>query len=115
MKRIFIFLLIISLCSVLLGSAYGEEFTSGDYSFTILANGSAEIINYSGNDTDLNIPEKLDDHPVSSIGDGAFSGTAFSLQAFHLGPDHGPDPLNLSIKNKFSGGLPCFSRQLSLR
>ena len=45
----------------------------GDYSYTILEDGTAEITNYGGGKQNLTIPETLDGITVSSIGYGAFA------------------------------------------
>ena len=46
--------------------------TSGDFEYTLSEDGTAVITSYFGNDTVLNIPEELDGHSVSGIGDEAF-------------------------------------------
>ena len=48
-------------------------YTSGDYKYTLSDEG-AEIVEYSGNDTSVTVPNDLDGHPVISIGTSAFSG-----------------------------------------
>ena len=49
-----------------------ERKTSGDYTYTVLEDGSAEIIRYSGKDEIVVIPGELDGHPVSAVGEEAF-------------------------------------------
>ena len=44
----------------------------GEYSYTLQQDGSAEIVEYTGNPEALDLPAFLDGHPVTSIGDGAF-------------------------------------------
>ena len=44
----------------------------GEYSYTLQQDGSAEIVEYTGNPEALELPASLDGHPVTSIGDGAF-------------------------------------------
>lgn len=46
--------------------------TSGDYSYKILSDGTAEITGYSGSDTCLTIPNEINGYTVTSIGDSAF-------------------------------------------
>ena len=56
------------------GAAADEEvFTSGDYRYRILEDGTAEITKYIGGDEALKIPEMLDGKTVTGIGDEAFS------------------------------------------
>ena len=47
--------------------------TSGDYSYTVLDDGTAEITKYSGSATSLTIPSKLDGYTVTRLGRYAFS------------------------------------------
>lgn len=50
-----------------------DVFTSGDYQYRVLEDGTAEIIKYRGREETLRIPEMLDERIVTSIGDLAFS------------------------------------------
>ena len=43
-----------------------------DFTYTVLPDGTAEIIGYTGSETILNIPSILDGYKVTSIGDNAF-------------------------------------------
>ena len=79
MKRMFstilLTLLLLALClTACAGETEPEAFTSGDYKYVLLDNGTVEITNYNGKDAILAIPDILDEHPVTSIGDEAFSG-----------------------------------------
>lgn len=47
-------------------------FTSGDYQYSLLDDGSAEIVKYTGTASDLQIPGELDGKKVTSIGARAF-------------------------------------------
>ena len=47
--------------------------TSGDYEYEILDDGTAEITEYSGSATELEIPDTLGGYTVTSIGEYAFS------------------------------------------
>ena len=49
-----------------------EKFTSGDYDYVILDDGTAEIARYSGSEANLTIPSELDGHKVTSIGEHSF-------------------------------------------
>ena len=46
--------------------------TSGDYSYYVRKNGTAEIVQYTGGDSTVDIPESIDGFTVDSIGHGAF-------------------------------------------
>ena len=48
-----------------------EPQKSGDYSYILLDDGSAKIVEYNGSDTDLVIPDDVDGHSVSSIAEDA--------------------------------------------
>jgi len=50
-----------------------DTFTSGDYTYILPENGAAEITGYWGKAENLTIPDQLDGHPVTAIGDSAFS------------------------------------------
>ncbi len=73
---------LLALCAVLLlhtrvvaESAVPEVFTSGDYDYVLLKDGTAEIIKYHGKDNDLVIPTALDEFKVikvTSISENAF-------------------------------------------
>ena len=49
-----------------------ERKTSGDYTYTVHENGTAEITRYSGKDENVVIPGELDGYPVSALGEEAF-------------------------------------------
>ena len=46
--------------------------TSGDYSYYVRENGTVEIVQYTGGDSTVDIPESIDGLTVDSIGHGAF-------------------------------------------
>ncbi len=54
-------------------SAEGETKKSGNYEYTILKDGTAEITKYNGKETKVAIPSKLGGKKVTSIGATAFS------------------------------------------
>ncbi|MBP3655904.1 MAG: leucine-rich repeat domain-containing protein [Clostridia bacterium] len=62
------------LCAAL--TAYAEECVSGDYTYLLLEDGTALILDYDGTEAHVIIPDHLDGHAVSAIGDGAFSNCA---------------------------------------
>lgn len=47
-------------------------YESGDYGYTLQADGSATITRYTGTAEELFVPSELDGHPVTCIGDSAF-------------------------------------------
>ena len=49
-----------------------DTYTSGDYIYTLLDDGTAEIVSYNGPGGNLVLPETLDGYPVTSIGNSAF-------------------------------------------
>ena len=51
-------------------TAFAAE--SGDFTYTVLSDGTAEITNYTGSATELTIPSQLDGYTVTSIGDFLF-------------------------------------------
>ena len=59
--------------------AAGEpaEYTSGDWTYILLSDGTAEITAYQGSDGHVLIPGRLDGIQVTSIGEYAFSSLAF--------------------------------------
>ena len=97
MKK-FLVLLIMLMAASMLTCALAEEdqpkYTSGNYEYILLEDGTAEITRYNGRDKKLTVPAELDGHQVSAIGDYAFSACT-SLSSITL-----PDNL-VSI-----GGLP---------
>ena len=56
-----------------------ETFTSGDYEYALLDDGTVEITNYSGYAKKLTIPNMLNGKKVTSIGDDAFFICTFLL------------------------------------
>ncbi len=51
---------------------YIERKASGDYTYTILEDGTTQILRYSGSSETAVIPEELDGRPVAAIGESAF-------------------------------------------
>ena len=56
---------------------------SGDYTYTLLEDGGARIIDYTGDAEALTVPAELDGHLVRQIGDRAFT-ACFSLTSVTL-------------------------------
>ena len=48
-------------------------YTSGDWEYVLLEDGTAEIYRYAGRDKELTIPETIDGYAVTAIGDEALS------------------------------------------
>ena len=61
----------------------GAYATSGDYTYTLLEDGGARIIDYTGDAEALSVPAELDGHLVRQIGDRAFT-ACFSLTSVTL-------------------------------
>lgn len=77
MKRLLTALLILCALTGCAWAALAEEpksFRQGNYGYILLDDGSAEISLYQGKGGKVKIPDKLDGHPVTAIGDYAFSG-----------------------------------------
>lgn len=69
MKRL---LVLTGMICMLFSMAVFAEETSGDYKYTLLEDGTAEITAYTGEDTELEVPSSLDGYAVTSIGENAF-------------------------------------------
>ena len=87
MKKIALFLtsvLCFALCLMIHSSAekISEEpaLESEGFRYRLLEDGTAEILKYTGKDLKLVIPETLDNHPVTSIGDEAFYNYRYSME-----------------------------------
>lgn len=50
-----------------------ETFIEGDFKYAILADGSAKVVDYLGNETDVVVPSMADQHLVKTIGTYAFA------------------------------------------
>ena len=71
--KLLIALLLAVLC--LFACAAAEEpveYTSGDYRYVLLEDGTAKITRYTGTAETLDVPEVLDGYRVTGIGDYAF-------------------------------------------
>ena len=69
--------LLLCLCAFTFAAGDEQTYTSGDYKYTLLPDGAAEITGYTGQARNLSVPEKLDGHKVTSIGDIAFCSCDF--------------------------------------
>ena len=75
MKKLFIVMLTLLLTLGMTCAAAEDKvtvYTSGDWKYVLLEDGTAEITKYTGKATDLNIPSTIDGFPISSIGTTAF-------------------------------------------
>ena len=72
-KLLTLLTLLLTLClTCALAKVKPTTYTSGDYEYILLADGTAEITHYMGYADNLTIPAELDGHSVTTIGDGAF-------------------------------------------
>lgn len=87
MKKIAVFLaaaLYLALCMMIPASA--EDGTiettmeTDGFRYRLLEDGSAEILKYVGKELQLVVPESLDGHPVTSIGEEAFYNFRYSME-----------------------------------
>ena len=75
MKKIAMLLIcfIMTLACIAIAEEEPTVYTSGEYQYILLEDGTAQITYYFGESADVDIPENLDRYPISSIGDAAFS------------------------------------------
>lgn len=69
-------MVVVMMCACWTGVLADEEretFTSGDYKYALLDDGTVEITKYKGKEEALTIPDILGGKKVTSIGDRAFS------------------------------------------
>ena len=71
-KVVVVFLVFALLCATL-PTAFAEDYTSGDYTYTLDTDGNATITKFTGSTADLTIPDSLDGHPVVEIEGEAFA------------------------------------------
>lgn len=71
-KWISLLLAVVLAVSSLAASTIALADTSGDFEYTVLDNGTAEITGYTGNASELVIPSEIDGYTVTSIGFAAF-------------------------------------------
>lgn len=72
MKRLWIALTISLLLQAVTFAEEKETFTSGDYEYTLLDDGTAEITKYIGGEKNPEVASELDGHAVTYIGKYAF-------------------------------------------
>lgn len=73
LRLISIIVSVLILCSCFSGMiVFAETKTSGDYDYRILADGTAEITNYGGSDSVIDLPSEIDGYKVTGLGDRAF-------------------------------------------
>lgn len=72
-KTLAALMIVICACSLAALAAAGDatamEYESGNYTYTVGADGNAVIVSYNGDDEDVAIPEELDGYPVTAVGD----------------------------------------------
>lgn len=79
MKKLLLIALSLLLALGLSFALAEDEYTSGDYKYALLADGTAEITGYIGQELDISIPEEIDGYPVTAIGDYAFATGSFKI------------------------------------
>ena len=57
-------------------AAIGSPIKSGQFTYVVMEDGTAQITTYSGNQSSVSIPSSLDGYDVTSIGSSAFEGHA---------------------------------------
>lgn len=73
-KTLCLILAVITMLSLLPMTAFAaDSIVSGDYVYTVLEDGTAEIKNYTGSATEITVPDTLDGYTVTSIGEDALS------------------------------------------
>ena len=76
MKKTLALLMALLMAAAMLTLALAQDqptkYTSGDYIYILLEDGTAEIVDYTGNATELAIPAEIDGYQVTSIRDHAF-------------------------------------------
>ena len=74
MKRIACVFLSLMLVSAMIVGMTGQAATlsHGDYQYTLNEDGTAVLTKYLGSQTDLTLPDSLDGHPLTGIGNNAF-------------------------------------------
>ena len=73
-------MVVVMMCACWTGAVADDEretFTSGDYEYALLDDGTIEITKYNGSADRLTIPAKIAGKTVTSIGYGAFAGCTF--------------------------------------
>lgn len=77
MKRICltIAMVLLACCFSVAAADSATEYTSGDYEYILLDDGTAEIVDYKGSASSLTVPDQLDHYTVTGIDDYAFAGT----------------------------------------
>ena len=78
MKRRLVSLLIAAcmLLTLFPVSAFAEDvttYTSDNYQYTLNVDGTATITKYTGTDSNITIPEQLENHKVTMIGSQSFN------------------------------------------
>lgn len=86
MKRLTIAWLIL-VCTVLClfnASAFAEAHNSGGFRYEVQDDGTCVITSYTGNAVRIDIPQSLDGHQVTAIGDNAFRCDSFNSDNSHI-------------------------------
>lgn len=73
MRKNFLILLILFTLTFSFTGVMAEDLVSGDYLYTVLADGTAEILSYQGEEPDITVPDTIEGLKVTSIAAMAFS------------------------------------------
>lgn len=96
--------LVLILAALSVPAATAEEeptqYTSGDYRYTLQPDETAAIAKYTGSASELSIPDTLDGHAVTAIGDKAFASCG-SLTSVTI-----PDGVTAIETARFVGATP---------
>ena len=71
--RLIVAVLLMALClSACAAADEPAKYTSGDFVYILLEDGTAEIVDYTGKATTLTVPKELDGYRVTSVGSRTF-------------------------------------------
>lgn len=90
-KRMFVFGAIASAILLLSVTVYAEDepmtFSSDEYEYTVDENGYATLTKYIGTDADVLVPDSIDGHIVTGLGDSVFYVQQTEIQSIKLSRD----------------------------
>ena len=72
---IVLFVLLLSVCAYA-DNGDASELVCGEFRYTVLEDGTAAILAYTGTDAEVEVPGELDGHSVTAVLDGAFADSA---------------------------------------
>lgn len=90
-KSMFVFGAIASAILLLSVTVYAEDepmtFSSDEYEYTVDENGYATLTKYVGTDTNVLVPDSIDGHIVTGLGDSVFYVQQAEIQSIQLSRD----------------------------